>query len=53
VILAPSQARAAAEKALGMQENEIVLLERLRNGEFLPDISGATKIVEGQKRHVA
>jgi 4-hydroxy-4-methyl-2-oxoglutarate aldolase len=53
VILAPSQARAAVEKALGMQENEIVLLERLRNGEFLPDISGATKIVEGQKRQVA
>jgi hypothetical protein len=36
-----------------MHENEIILLERLRKGEFLPDISGATKIVEGQKRQVA
>lgn len=50
VILAPSQVRAVVEKALSMQEKEIILLERLRNGEFLPDISGATKIVESQKR---
>ncbi|KKX33216.1 RraA family protein [Rhizobium sp. LC145] len=53
VVLAPSSAKAAAEKAIGMQENEIKLLERLRNGEFLPDISGATKIVEDESRRVA
>jgi hypothetical protein len=29
-----------------MQQNELVLLERLRKGEKLPDISGATKLVE-------
>lgn len=53
VVFAPSQARAAAERAIGMQENEIKLLERLRNGEFLPDISGATKLVEDGLRKVA
>lgn len=53
VVFAPSQARAAAERAIAMQENEIKLLERLRNGEFLPDISGATKLVEDGLRKVA
>lgn len=46
LVLEPGQAEWAADKAIGMQENELVLLERLRNGEKLPDISGATKIVE-------
>ncbi|GLR54627.1 RraA family protein [Shinella yambaruensis] len=46
LVLDPSKAEWAADKALGMQESELVLLERLRNGEKLPDISGATKIVE-------
>ena len=45
IVLRPDEARAAAEKAIGMQENEIVLLERLRKGEKLPDISGANKLV--------
>ncbi|ANH07104.1 MULTISPECIES: RraA family protein [Shinella] len=46
LVLDPSKAEWAVDKALGMQESELVLLERLRNGEKLPDISGATKIVE-------
>ena len=46
LVLDPSKAEWAVDKALGMQESELVLLERLRKGEKLPDISGATKIVE-------
>lgn len=49
VVLAPDQAEWAADKALGMQQNELVLLERLRNGEKLPDISGATRLVEASR----
>jgi len=48
VALHQSQARAMAERAIGMQEAEIVLLERLRNGEKLPDISGANKLVQAK-----
>lgn len=48
VILAPSRARAVADRAIAMQEAEILLLERLRNGEKLPDISGATAMVEAK-----
>ncbi|MEN0118219.1 MAG: RraA family protein [Agrobacterium cavarae] len=48
VALHPSQVRAMAERAIGMQEAEIVLLERLRNGEKLPDISGANKFVQAK-----
>lgn len=50
VVLRPDEARAAAERAIGMQENELVLLERLRKGEKLPDISGATKLVEAKRK---
>ncbi|MFC7704481.1 RraA family protein [Plastorhodobacter daqingensis] len=46
IVLSPDQAAWATDKALGMQENELVLLDRLRKGEWLPDISGATRIVE-------
>ncbi|MCQ4632520.1 regulator of RNase E activity RraA [Shinella sp. BE166] len=46
LVLDPSKAEWAVDKALAMQESELVLLERLRKGEKLPDISGATKIVE-------
>lgn len=46
VALRPTEARAIAERAIAMQEAEIVLLQRLRAGEKLPDISGATKLVE-------
>lgn len=46
IILAPERAEWATDKALQMQEAELVLLERLRKGEYLPDISGATQRVE-------
>ena len=46
VILRPEQAAAVASNALAMQDGEILLLERLRNGEWLPDISGATRLIE-------
>lgn len=49
VVLAPDQAEWAVGKAIGMQESEIVLLDRLRKGEKLPDISGATRLVEASK----
>ncbi|BDA83649.1 4-hydroxy-4-methyl-2-oxoglutarate aldolase [Aureimonas sp. SA4125] len=48
VVLRPSEARAIAERAIKMQEAEIVLLGRLRAGEKLPDISGATALVEAK-----
>jgi 4-hydroxy-4-methyl-2-oxoglutarate aldolase len=49
VALRPNEARAVAERAISMQEAEIVLLQRLRAGEKLPDISGATKLVEAKR----
>jgi regulator of RNase E activity RraA len=50
VVLPPAEARAIAERAIKMQEDEIVLLERLRKGEKLPDISGATALVEAKRK---
>lgn len=47
LVLDPSQAEWVADKAIGMQQNELILLDRLYKGEKLPDISGASKIVEG------
>lgn len=49
VALRPREARAVAERAIRMQEDEIVLLERLRAGEKLPDISGANALVNAKK----
>ncbi|GGE21324.1 4-hydroxy-4-methyl-2-oxoglutarate aldolase [Aureimonas endophytica] len=49
VALRPGEARAVAERAIRMQEDEIVLLERLRAGEKLPDISGANALVHARK----
>lgn len=46
VVLDPSSAAWATDKALAMQEAEIELLARLAAGERLPDISGATTLVE-------
>lgn len=48
VVLKPATAEAYARKAIEMQERELVLLERLRKGEKLPDISGATAFVESK-----
>jgi regulator of RNase E activity RraA len=49
IVLRPDEAEAVAARAIDMQEREIVLLERLRKGEKLPDISGATALVEAKR----
>lgn len=46
LVLAPAVARAAAERAIGMQTKEATMHRRLRAGEKLPDITGATALVE-------
>ena len=46
VILDPAAAPSLCDKALAMQDNELVVLQRLRNGERLADISGAAAMVE-------
>jgi hypothetical protein len=48
----PEDAKAVAERAIGMQEAEVVLLNRLRAGEKLPDISGATTMVEADAKWI-
>jgi len=50
VVLAPADAEALAREAIADQEDEVLLLERLRKGEWLPDISGATELVENSMR---
>jgi len=46
VVLDRAEAEAAAERAIGMQEAEATSRKRLDAGEKLPDISGATKVLE-------
>jgi regulator of RNase E activity RraA len=46
VVLERGQAEAAADRAIGMQEAEIASRKRLDAGEKLPDISGATKVLQ-------
>jgi regulator of RNase E activity RraA len=53
LVVPPDRAKAVAERAIAMQDNEVRLLERLRKGERLPDISGATKIIEEALRQTA
>jgi regulator of RNase E activity RraA len=48
LVLAPATAREAATRALEMQKREVTTHQRLRAGEKLPDISGATAIVEAK-----
>lgn len=48
LVMDPSIAKEAAERAIGMQENEAKMHLRLRAGEKLPDISGATAMVEAK-----
>lgn len=50
VVLHPGEAEAIAREAIADQEDEQILLTRLRDGEFLPDITGATKLVESNLR---
>jgi len=46
VVLPPADAEAIAERAIGMQEAEVKSRARLEAGEKLPDISGATKMLQ-------
>jgi 4-hydroxy-4-methyl-2-oxoglutarate aldolase len=46
VVLDPKEAEAAAERAIGMQQAEVKSRARLDAGEKLPDISGATKMLQ-------
>ena len=46
VVLDRAQAQAAAERAIGMQDAEVASRKRLDAGEKLPDISGATKVLQ-------
>jgi 4-hydroxy-4-methyl-2-oxoglutarate aldolase len=46
VVLDRAEAEAAAERAIGMQEAEASSRKRLDAGEKLPDISGATKMLQ-------
>ena len=46
VVMERSQAEAAADRAIGMQEAEAASRKRLDAGEKLPDISGATKVLQ-------
>lgn len=46
IVMDPADAEAAADRAIGMQEAEAKSRARLDAGERLPDISGATKVIE-------
>jgi 4-hydroxy-4-methyl-2-oxoglutarate aldolase len=46
VVMERAQAEAAADRAIGMQEAELASRKRLDAGEKLPDISGATKVLQ-------
>lgn len=48
LVLKPHDARAIAERALAMQDRELVLLDRLQAGEKLPAITGATAKIEAR-----
>lgn len=48
VVLKPGQIEPICTRAIAMQENEASVIARLRNGERLCDISGATTMVEGR-----
>jgi regulator of RNase E activity RraA len=46
VVLAPEEVDEVARTAIGKQEAGVRLVERLRNGEKIADISGATAMIE-------
>jgi 4-hydroxy-4-methyl-2-oxoglutarate aldolase len=46
VVLDPADAEAAADRAIAMQDAEAATRARLDAGEKLPDISGASKVLE-------
>lgn len=48
VVLKPEQIEPICQRAIAMQDNEASVIARLKNGERLCDISGATAMVEGR-----
>ena len=46
VVLDRAEAEAAADRAIGMQDAEAASRKRLDSGEKLPDIAGATKVLQ-------
>ena len=48
LVMAPATAREAAARAIEMQNREKTTHQRLRAGEKLPDVTGATAIVEAK-----
>lgn len=51
VVLRPDEAEDIGRRALDMQARELTLLERLRGGEKLPDITGASAKIEAANRN--
>lgn len=49
VVLKPDRIEAVAERAIGMQDREITLLQKIHAGEKLSDLSGAGKMVEANR----
>ncbi|MFX0195007.1 MAG: hypothetical protein ACFFCW_02700 [Candidatus Hodarchaeota archaeon] len=45
VVLRPDEAKKVAEKAMAMQEREKPQIEKLKQGQSLPDITGANLII--------
>ena len=46
LVIAPDEAAQVGQMALGLQEAEIVMLRRLAEGERLPEITGASRVIE-------
>jgi 4-hydroxy-4-methyl-2-oxoglutarate aldolase len=53
LVLKPGQAEGMAKRAIEMQNREITLLERIEKGEKLPDITGATRMIEQANQRAA
>lgn len=53
LFLKPDQCLAVAERAIGMQERELTVLDRLRSGEKLPEITGASEKINAAMSAIA
>jgi 4-hydroxy-4-methyl-2-oxoglutarate aldolase len=53
VVLDRADAEAAADRAIAVQDAEVKTRARLDAGEKLPDISGATRVLEEALRQTA
>lgn len=53
LVLSALDAMRVGQQAIGLQDAEIVMLKRLADGERLPDITGATEVIESRLRRQA